>query len=155
MPKIDGDLYGELLKLMRSLELDCHAGGVYVNSRGPRFETKAEINVFAQAGDVIGMTGAHEASACQEVGVPYAMIAIVDNYANGISSDFTFADFKKAQADNLSKVLRVIGTVVPAVAELSRKRFKELKNLHMEEASDADTVSSQSPVTVDLIVHAQ
>jgi 5'-methylthioadenosine phosphorylase len=34
--------------------------GTYVNSCGPRFETRAEIRVMAAQGDVVGMTAAHE-----------------------------------------------------------------------------------------------
>ena len=36
--------------------------------RGPRFETKAEIRIVQQWGDVIGMTAAHEADLCVEAG---------------------------------------------------------------------------------------
>jgi 5'-methylthioadenosine phosphorylase len=43
-------------------EFQIHTGKVYVQMRGPRFETKAEIRVVKDWGDVIGMTAAHEAA---------------------------------------------------------------------------------------------
>eukprot|EP01138_Halocafeteria_seosinensis_P002751 gb/GECG01002812.1/.p1 GENE.gb/GECG01002812.1/~~gb/GECG01002812.1/.p1 ORF type:complete len:782 (+),score=71.83 gb/GECG01002812.1/:1-2346(+) len=156
MPKIDGDLHKHLLQALGSLNIGVHAGGVYVNSRGPRFETKAEVRMFAEAGDVIGMTGAHEASACQEVGLPYAMVSVVDNYAHGISTDFSVADFKKAQATNLPKIFQIIGSVVPKLASLSYARFQEIKRYkEVEQSTDGSTGRSESKIeTVDLIVHA-
>ena len=60
--------------------------GVYFQTKGPRFETKAEIRMMAQFADVVGMTMAQEASTAQEIGLEYASICSVDNYANGVSS---------------------------------------------------------------------
>ncbi len=39
--------------------------GVYVQTRGPRFETRAEVRFLATLGDVVGMTGADEATHMQ------------------------------------------------------------------------------------------
>ena len=41
-------------------------GGIYVQTAGPRFETKAEVNVLKKLGDVVGMTMASEATLCME-----------------------------------------------------------------------------------------
>ena len=41
-------------------EFKIHPGKVYVQMRGPRFETKAEIRIVKEWGDVVGMTAAHE-----------------------------------------------------------------------------------------------
>jgi 5'-methylthioadenosine phosphorylase len=43
--------------------------GVYVQTRGPRFETKAEVRFLAGLGEVVGMTGADEATHMQERGL--------------------------------------------------------------------------------------
>jgi len=59
--------------------------GVYVQTRGPRFETKAEIAVLKQYADVVGMTMANEATLCSEAEIPVAALCTVDNYANGVS----------------------------------------------------------------------
>ena len=43
--------------------------GVYWQSVGPRFETRAEIRFIARFADVVGMTAASECIAAQELGV--------------------------------------------------------------------------------------
>jgi 5'-methylthioadenosine phosphorylase len=58
--------------------------GVYAETRGPRFETKAEIRMIADYADVVGMTAASEATLFQERGIPYAMLCIIDNWAHGV-----------------------------------------------------------------------
>ena len=62
----------------------CGQDGVYVNTRGPRYETKAEVKHFATIGDVVGMTAAHEAGLAKELGLKYAAVCVVDNVCNGL-----------------------------------------------------------------------
>jgi 5'-methylthioadenosine phosphorylase len=81
-------------------------GQVYVQMRGPRFETQAEIRVIHQWGDVVGMTLAHEADLCTELGLNYNSLAIVDNFANGLveGASIDFARFKDLVRDNQTRV---------------------------------------------------
>ncbi len=66
--------------------LTVHNSGTYVCTEGPRFETAAEINMFKQlGGQVIGMTSVPEVCLARELGICYANISIVTNYAAGIS----------------------------------------------------------------------
>ena len=61
-------------------------GGVYGCADGPRFETAAEIRVYASWGvDVVGMTGAPECILAREAEISYAGVSIVTNLAAGIS----------------------------------------------------------------------
>ena len=61
-------------------------GGVYGCADGPRFETAAEIRVYASWGvDVVGMTGAPECALAREAEISYAGVSIVTNLAAGIS----------------------------------------------------------------------
>mmetsp|Transcript_9778 Transcript_9778/g.19201 ORF Transcript_9778/g.19201 Transcript_9778/m.19201 type:complete len:749 (-) Transcript_9778:359-2605(-) len=87
-------------------------GGVYVNSNGPRFETKAEIRFMSQCGEVIGMTGAHEATLARELEIPYAMLAIVDNMANGIGPQLTLEEFFAVQHENQPKIENAVHLVL-------------------------------------------
>lgn len=59
-------------------------GKIYIQTPGPRFETRAEVRVLRQWGDVVGMTAANEADLCRELGLNYNSLCMVDNYANGI-----------------------------------------------------------------------
>jgi 5'-methylthioadenosine phosphorylase len=61
-----------------------HDGAIYGCMNGPRFETPQEIRVVRQLGvDIVGMTAASEAVVMREIGVAYACLAIVTNYAAG------------------------------------------------------------------------
>ncbi len=62
-------------------------GGVYAATQGPRFETAAEINRLERDGaNLVGMTGMPEAVLAREIGLCYATIAIVVNWAAGRGS---------------------------------------------------------------------
>ncbi len=66
--------------------IDLVDGGVYGCADGPRFETAAEIRVYAQWGvDVVGMTGVPECTLAREAEICYAGVSIVTNLAAGIS----------------------------------------------------------------------
>jgi 5'-deoxy-5'-methylthioadenosine phosphorylase len=59
-------------------------GGVYAATQGPRLETAAEIDRLERDGaDIVGMTGMPEAGLAREIGLEYAAIAVVANYAAG------------------------------------------------------------------------
>lgn len=61
-------------------------GGCYLCVEGPRFETPAEIRMFAQwGGDLVGMTNVPEVVLAREAGLCYATVALVTNFAAGIS----------------------------------------------------------------------
>lgn len=61
--------------------------GVYLCTAGPRYETPAEVRLFAQWGaDVVGMTGVPEAVFAREAGLCYAAVGIVTNYAAGLQN---------------------------------------------------------------------
>ena len=89
-------------------EFQIQTGKVYVQMRGPRFETKAEIRVVKGWGDVVGMTAAHEADLCAEIGLRYNSLAIIDNYANGLEgTQIDFGNFKEHVKSNQAKVNRL------------------------------------------------
>lgn len=81
------DQIGEvILGAARDLAIDMHPQGCYVCVEGPRFETPAEIVAFRRlGGDVVGMTNVPEVVLAREAGICYAVIAMVTNYAAGIS----------------------------------------------------------------------
>ena len=86
---------------------------VYVQMRGPRFETKAEIRVIRHWGDVVGMTAAHEADLCTELGLRYTLVCVVDNFANGLEGTaIDFAKFHELVKSNQARVDRLCGRFV-------------------------------------------
>lgn len=63
------------------------SSGVYACSQGPRLETKAEIDRMERDGaTMVGMTGMPEALLARELGLCYAAIGVVANYAAGRGS---------------------------------------------------------------------
>jgi 5'-methylthioadenosine phosphorylase len=106
-PAIANNLIPLLIEKL-SPEFKIHPGKVYVQMRGPRFETKAEIKIVQHWGDVVGMTAAHEADLCSETGLRYNSLALIDNYANGLEgTEIDFVKFKELVKDNQAKVNRL------------------------------------------------
>lgn len=69
-------------------------GGVYGCTQGPRLETAAEIRRMAGDGaDVVGMTAMPEAVLARELGIPYAQLSVVANYAAGIAESAQGIEF--------------------------------------------------------------
>lgn len=92
-------------------------GGVYWQTPGPRLETPAEIRMAAAHADVVGMTLAHEAVACVELGLAYAAICVVDNLANGVAGRrLEIAELERARADNTEALAEALAGVAAALA---------------------------------------
>ena len=93
-------------------------GGVYAATQGPRLETAAEVNRLERDGaDMVGMTGMPEAALAREIGLCYATIAVVVNYAagrgssrHGIAVDGIAAVLQQA----MGRVQRVLEQLVTA-----------------------------------------
>ena len=63
-------------------------GGCYGATQGPRLETRAEIARMRRDGcDLVGMTGMPEAGLARELGLDYACLAVVANWAAGCGDD--------------------------------------------------------------------
>ena len=87
-------------------------GGVYAATQGPRLETAAEINRLERDGaDVVGMTGMPEAALAREIGLEYAAIAVVANYAAGRGDSQRAVPLERIQAvldEAMVRVRRII-----------------------------------------------
>ena len=84
VPLLDPHLRAVLARIARHTDAVVQDGGVYAETRGPRFETRAEVRFLGHHAHVVGMTGASEATLLQERGLAFAMLAIVDNLAHGV-----------------------------------------------------------------------
>jgi purine-nucleoside phosphorylase len=62
--------------------------GVYVQFRGPQYETPAEVEMARRmGGDLVGMSTALEAIAARQVGLEVLGIALVTNHAAGVTGE--------------------------------------------------------------------
>lgn len=109
--------------------------GTYVCSEGPRFETPAEIKMFsAMGGDLVGMTAVPEVVLAREAELCYVTIAMVTNFAAGISpTPLTHAEVMEAvekNKENLKKLVMKTIETVPAGRNCEcRHALKELGSL--------------------------
>ena len=77
-------LRAALLAAARAADVAIVDGGCYGATQGPRLETKAEIARLRRDGcDLVGMTGMPEAGLARELGLDYASLALVANWAAG------------------------------------------------------------------------
>lgn len=91
-------------------------GGVYAQSRGPRFETPAEVRMLAAHADVVGMTVAAESILAAEAGLAYAVLCRIDNLANGVAgTPLTVAAYRANTEAGRESWLDAIRTIVDAL----------------------------------------
>jgi purine nucleoside phosphorylase len=117
VPGFDAGWRGQVLEAWsRSAATPLRDGGVYWESIGPRFETRAEIRLIARHADVIGMTIASECVIAGELGLPYAAICIVDNLANGVGErELTVEEFRAGREQNRTRLTAAVAAIVPAL----------------------------------------
>jgi 5'-methylthioadenosine phosphorylase len=77
-----------LIDASAAVNLKIEESGVYLSANGPRYETPQEIRTFRQlGGDLVGMTAASEAVTMREANIEYGCLAIVTNFAAGMTSE--------------------------------------------------------------------
>lgn len=84
-PGLDQGMRSLILSAARRMRIDVVAGGIYIQTTGPRLETKAEIEMLKFFGDAVGMTMADEATLAKELDLAYASICSIDNFCHGIT----------------------------------------------------------------------
>jgi 5'-methylthioadenosine phosphorylase len=118
VPGFDSDWRARVISAWPPEGPELRDGGVYWQTRGPRFETPAEVRLLAAHADVVGMTIASEAIAARELGIPYAAICVVDNLANGIGpSPLTVDEIEGVRDVNAVRLRDILAALLPALAE--------------------------------------
>ncbi|SDH55225.1 S-methyl-5'-thioinosine phosphorylase [Propionivibrio dicarboxylicus] len=112
----DADLRRQLMDAAASAGVPVSDSSVYAATQGPRLETAAEIDRYERDGaDVVGMTGMPEAALARELGVPYAAINLVVNYAAGRADSrhgIKFEAIESVLQESMSHVRSIIGELV-------------------------------------------
>ncbi len=92
-------------------------GGVYWQAPGPRLETPAEVRAIARDADVVGMTIASECVIAGELGLAYAAICVVVNYANGVGDEpLGMSEVERGAETTREALRRALGAVLPPLA---------------------------------------
>ncbi len=111
-PSLDYELNQLIVECASNLKLKVFEGGVYVETSGPRLETKAEVRFLSTIGDFVGMTLASEATLAQEAGLTMSGICSVDNYANGVVGEkLDFKEVVGKASENSEKVFSIVSYV--------------------------------------------
>lgn len=100
----------KLQSIAKEIGISIHGQGTYVCTEGPRFETPAEIAMFAKlGGHLVGMTNVPEVVLAREAEMCYSTIAMVTNFAAGISPNpLTYGEvieIMNQNTENLKKLL--------------------------------------------------
>lgn len=88
-------------------------GGVYVQTRGPRIETIAEVQALAGIADVVGMTVASEATLACELGMNFAALCTIENYANGLGDEvLTYEHMLEIAHEHRNRNEQIVHTII-------------------------------------------
>jgi 5'-methylthioadenosine phosphorylase len=104
-PELRNLLYKEAKEIKKD---GVHNKGVYLVTEGPRLETVAEIKMFSNFSDIVGMTLIPELVLAREKGMCYASLCIVSNMAAGLQKTLKADDIikiSKQQGENISKII--------------------------------------------------
>jgi len=108
-PELSKDLAGQLSQLVPAATL----GGVYVQTRGPRIETVAEVQALSKIADIVGMTVASEATLACELGMNFCALCTVDNYANGLGADaVTYEHILNTSRLHRNRTEEIVNTII-------------------------------------------
>jgi 5'-methylthioadenosine phosphorylase len=114
----DGNLRKLIISTARGLGFKIHDKGTLVTIEGPRFSTRAESKMFRIWGaDIINMSVAPEVILANEVGIPYAAIAMSTDYDCWKTDEdpVTWEAVIEVFNSNVSKVLRLLHEVIPLI----------------------------------------
>jgi 5'-methylthioadenosine phosphorylase len=117
----DSRLRGILIEECKRLGYRFHDHGTVVTIEGPRFSTRAESRMFrAWGADIINMSIATETALANELGLPYAAMAMSTDYDSWRSDEepVTWEAIAKVFADNAAKVTALLRAAIPGVHSL-------------------------------------
>ena len=115
----DSKLREALIQVCSHQGLNFHKSGTVVTIEGPRFSTRAESKMFRLFGaDIINMSVSTEVALANEIGIPYAAIAMSTDYdcwkedEEPVSWNAILEVFK----GNADKVTRLLLEAIPIIA---------------------------------------
>lgn len=104
-----------------SIDFPLKDGATYACFNGPRYETRAEIEMVKRAGGhLVGHTNYPEMVLAREMEICYASVAIVSNYAAGLNPRVTSTEVTEALANLQDKMAALFSAFLqqyPAVED--------------------------------------
>jgi len=114
----EGTLRQALLAAAAAASITVVNGGCIGVFQGPRLESAAEIERARRDGcDMAGMTALPEAGLARELGLDYAGLAVVSNWAAGVSQGpLSEEDIAETLREPMARVRQLLGFVTGALA---------------------------------------
>lgn len=109
-----------LVDAAAELQIPHRDGGTMVVIDGPRFSTRAESKMFAQAGgDVIGMTQFPELTLARELELCFANVALVTDYDVGVDDipPVSHHEVLKVFGENIEALRDLLFAAIPKVPD--------------------------------------
>ncbi len=115
-PRLNEDLRQLILRVANGRKIEVIGQGIYIQTKGPRLETRAEIRLLRQFGDIVGMTMANEATLAEELSIPYASICSVDNYCHGIAEiPLRAEDILRTAQSNMERAKSLVLAIIEEI----------------------------------------
>jgi 5'-methylthioadenosine phosphorylase len=114
----DNYLRGVIISSARKTGLKIHETGTVITIEGPRFSTRAESRMFRIWGaDIINMSAAPEVILANELGLPYAAIAMSTDYDSWKEDEVavSWEEVIKIFNMNADKVLRLLLEIITVI----------------------------------------
>ncbi|MBM7570721.1 MTAP family purine nucleoside phosphorylase [Aquibacillus albus] len=113
------DLRNDFIQSAENLNIYLYHNATYICVDGPRYETSAEIKLYASWGmHVVGMTNATEAALAREAGLCYSVVTMASDIAAGITdTPPDLAMHKKVINENKDKMANLILNAISNVTE--------------------------------------
>lgn len=143
------NLRDKVIACLKEMGIKYHKTGVYVCTEGPRFETAAEVKLFAKlGGDVVGMTQMPEAILAREAEMCYTNVSIVTNMGAGISkTPLSHAEVLASMDEskkNMQALLQAYIAYVPKPKKKMAKTAASLYNGGKEEVVGEEPVKEEA-----------
>mgnify|MGYP000200339403 CR=1 FL=1 len=114
-----------LIDTCKELEVDFCDRGVYLSTEGPRLETKAEIRLFSNYADIVGMTLVPEVVLAREKEMCYGAICLVCNMASGIQGSLSAEEIKRFFNEKKKIVSDILGLAISKIEDKRDCRCRE------------------------------
>lgn len=114
----DKHLREKLIAAGCELDLNVHQNGCIITIEGPRFSTRAESRMFRiWGGDMINMSTAPECSLANELGIPYAAVAMATDYDSWKQDEtpVSWEEILKVFGKNVYNVIDILRKVIPTI----------------------------------------
>lgn len=107
-------LRSRLIHAAKTVGISISPIATYGCTQGPRLETAAEISRMERDGcDVVGMTGMPEACLARELGIQYASLSVIANWAAGkVEGEITMVEIEQNLHKGMANAATLLKTVV-------------------------------------------